>query len=155
VDPQVGSKEHHAECENSGNGESTNCHLVGNNEVRWHIYLTDSPAQQISSAIIVETTPRTLPGNTTQLFLSPSRTPRTVSLLLWCAFLLLPFSLFISRHLFSSLRTGTARRGQTWRATYWPPAAGIPAFKMEVAAAKMCAALWLGISFSVFSQCWM
>jgi len=59
VDPQVGSKEHHAEREISGNGESTNCHLIGNNEVR-HIYLTDSPAQQISSSIIVATTPRTL-----------------------------------------------------------------------------------------------
>jgi hypothetical protein len=26
---------------------------------------------------------------------------------------------------------------------------------MEVAAAKMRAALWLGISFSVLSQCWI
>ena len=28
-----------------------------------------------------------------------------------------------------------------WRAAYWPPAAGLPAFRMEVAAAKMRAAL--------------
>jgi hypothetical protein len=41
------------------------------------------------------------------------------------------------------------------RAAYRLPVAGVPAFKMEVAAAKMRAALWLGISFSVFSQCWM
>jgi len=50
------------------------------------------------------------------------------------------------------------RNCEAWtnmEAGYWPPAAGIPAFKMEVAAAKMCAALWLGISFSAFSQCWM
>ncbi|SRR5216683_5613632 len=119
------------------------------------LYLTDSPAQQISSAIMVETTPRTLLEIQLNCFSLLRALSQRVSLLLWFAFLLLPFSLFISQHLFSSLRTGTARRGQTWRATYWPPAARIPAFKMEVAAAKMCAALWLGISFSVFSQCWM
>src|SRR5208283_631909 len=39
------------------------------------------------------------------------------------------------------------------RAAYWLPALGLPAFRMEVAAAKMRAALWLGISFSVLSQC--
>lgn len=47
--------------ENSGSGESTNCHLTADNEVDWHIYLTSSPAQQISMATIVETTPRTRP----------------------------------------------------------------------------------------------
>ena len=47
--------------ENSGSGESTNCHFTADNEVDWHIYLTSSPAQQISMATIVETTPRTRP----------------------------------------------------------------------------------------------
>lgn len=42
-------------------GESTNCHLLAPNEVDWHIYLTNSPAQPISEAIIVETTPRVRP----------------------------------------------------------------------------------------------
>lgn len=57
----VGFLSHKINVENSGSGESTNCHLTGDNEVGWHIYLTDSPAQQISRAIIVETTPRTRP----------------------------------------------------------------------------------------------
>ncbi len=57
----VGFLSHQIKVENSGNGESTNCHLTGVNEVDWHIYLTNSPAQQIGSAIIVETTPRTRP----------------------------------------------------------------------------------------------
>jgi hypothetical protein len=57
----VGFLSHKINVENSGKGESTNCHLTGDNEVDWHIYLTDSPAQQIRSAIIVETTPRTRP----------------------------------------------------------------------------------------------
>ena len=57
----VGFLSHKINVENSGTGESTNCHLTGDNEVDWHIYLTDSPAQQIKSAIIVETTPRTRP----------------------------------------------------------------------------------------------
>jgi hypothetical protein len=38
---------------------------------------------------------------------------------------------------------------------YLFPVPGVLAFKMEVAAAKMGAALWLGISFAVFSQCSM
>jgi len=57
----IGFLSHRINVENTGNGESTNCHLVGDNEVDWHIYLTDSSAQQISQAIIVETTPRTRP----------------------------------------------------------------------------------------------
>jgi hypothetical protein len=57
----VGFLSHKINVENSGSGESTNCHLTANNEVDWHIYLTSSPAEQISSAIIVETTPRTRP----------------------------------------------------------------------------------------------
>ncbi len=55
----VGFLSHKIKVENSG--ESTNCNLTADNEVDWHIYLTDSPAQPISSAIIVETTPRTRP----------------------------------------------------------------------------------------------
>lgn len=54
---------HKINVENSGKGESTNCHLTGDNEVDWHMYLTNSPAQQISQAIIVETTPRTRPSH--------------------------------------------------------------------------------------------
>lgn len=57
----VGFLSHRIAVENSGSGESTNCHLVGDNEVDWHIYLTNSSAQAISQAIIVETTPRTRP----------------------------------------------------------------------------------------------
>lgn len=57
----VGYLSHKINVENSGSGESTNCHLTADDEVDWHIYLTDSPVQQISDAIIVETTPRTRP----------------------------------------------------------------------------------------------
>jgi hypothetical protein len=52
---------HRIQVENSGTGESTNCHLTSLNEVDWHMYLTNQPAQGIASAIIVETTPRTRP----------------------------------------------------------------------------------------------
>ena len=54
---------HKINVENSGSGESTNCHLTSDNEVDWHMYLTKSHAQQISQAIIVETTPRTRPSH--------------------------------------------------------------------------------------------
>jgi hypothetical protein len=57
----VGFLSHQIKVENTGNGESTNCNLTGDNEVDWHIYLTNSSAQPISQAIIVETTPRTRP----------------------------------------------------------------------------------------------
>ena len=57
----VGYLSHKINVENQGSGESTNCHLTADNEVDWHIYLTDSSAQPISQAIIVETTPRTRP----------------------------------------------------------------------------------------------
>jgi hypothetical protein len=57
----IGFLSHKINVENSGSGESTNCHLTGLDEVDWHIYLTNSSAQQISDAIIVETTPRTRP----------------------------------------------------------------------------------------------
>jgi uncharacterized protein YgiM (DUF1202 family) len=59
----VGFLSHKINVENSGKGESTNCHLTGNNEVDWHIYLTKTSAQPISQAIIVETTPRTRPSH--------------------------------------------------------------------------------------------
>lgn len=57
----VGFLSHKINVENQGSGESTNCHLLGDNEVDWHIYLTNASAQPISQAIIVETTPRTRP----------------------------------------------------------------------------------------------
>ncbi len=59
----VGFLSHKIAVENSGKGESTNCHLTGDDEVDWHMYLTDSPAQPIASAIIVETTPRVRPAH--------------------------------------------------------------------------------------------
>jgi hypothetical protein len=53
---------HHVKVENDGSGESTNCHLLGDDEVDWHIYLTDTAnLDDISEAVIVETTPRTRP----------------------------------------------------------------------------------------------
>jgi hypothetical protein len=42
-------------------GESTNCHMLQPDEVDWHIYLTNSPAQGIADAVIVEATPRVRP----------------------------------------------------------------------------------------------
>jgi len=44
-------------------GESTNCNLLQPNEVDWHMYLTNAPAQQIKDAVIVETTPRVRPNH--------------------------------------------------------------------------------------------
>jgi hypothetical protein len=41
--------------------ESTNCELTQPDEVDWHMYLTAGPQQQVSQALIVETTPRTRP----------------------------------------------------------------------------------------------
>jgi hypothetical protein len=52
---------HRIQVENSGSGESTNCHLTNLDEVDWHMYLTNQPAQGIANAVIVETTPRTRP----------------------------------------------------------------------------------------------
>ena len=53
---------HRVKVENEGSGESTNCHLLGQDEVDWHIYLSDSAGlDDISQAVIVETTPRTRP----------------------------------------------------------------------------------------------
>ncbi len=59
----AGFLSHQVKVENSGKGESTNCHLTGNDEVDWHIYLTKSPAQGIKDAVIIETTPRTRPSH--------------------------------------------------------------------------------------------
>lgn len=44
-------------------GESTNCNLLNPDEVDWHMYLTKGPSQPISTAIIVETTPRVRPNH--------------------------------------------------------------------------------------------
>jgi hypothetical protein len=57
----VGFLSHRVKVESDGSGESTNCHLLGANEVDWHIYFTKASAQPISQAIIIETTPRTRP----------------------------------------------------------------------------------------------
>ncbi|HLW52953.1 MAG TPA: SH3 domain-containing protein [Candidatus Angelobacter sp.] len=59
----VGYLSHKINVENTGSGESTNCHLLGADEVDWHIYLTKSPNQGIKDALIVETTPRTRPSH--------------------------------------------------------------------------------------------
>jgi len=55
---------HRINVEDKAPGESTNCNLLNDDEVDWHIYLTSSPNQAISQAIIVETTPRTRPLHT-------------------------------------------------------------------------------------------
>src|SRR5262249_39984018 len=68
----VGFLSHRVKVENDGSGESTNCHLLGDNEVDWHIYFTKVSAQPISQAIIIETTPRTRPQHSwTTDMLSP------------------------------------------------------------------------------------
>jgi hypothetical protein len=59
----VGFLSHRINVESNGSGESTNCHLLDPDEVDWHIYLTESPAQGIKDAVIVETTPRTRPAH--------------------------------------------------------------------------------------------
>jgi hypothetical protein len=53
---------HQIKVESGGSGESTNCHLTTPDEVDWHIYVTDTAnLDDISQAVIVETTPRTRP----------------------------------------------------------------------------------------------
>lgn len=53
---------HRVKQESDGSGESTNCHLLNLDEVDWHIYLSDTAGlDDISQAVIVETTPRTRP----------------------------------------------------------------------------------------------
>ena len=60
----IGYLSHRVNVENKAPGESTNCNLLSDDEVDWHIYLTSAPNQAISQAIIVETTPRTRPLHT-------------------------------------------------------------------------------------------
>ena len=60
----IGYLSHRINVENKAPGESTNCNLLNDDEVDWHIYLTSAPNQAISQAIIVETTPRTRPLHT-------------------------------------------------------------------------------------------
>jgi hypothetical protein len=57
----VGHLSHKISVENRGSGEPTNCHFTADDEVDWHIHLTNAPAPQICRAIIVETTSRTRP----------------------------------------------------------------------------------------------
>lgn len=59
----IGFLSHKINVENRGSGESTNCHLLGENEVDWHIYLTKAASRPIGEAVIVETTPRTRPSH--------------------------------------------------------------------------------------------
>jgi len=60
----IGYLSHRINVEDKAPGESTNCNLLSDDEVDWHIYLTSAPNQAISQAIIVETTPRTRPLHT-------------------------------------------------------------------------------------------
>ena len=60
----IGYLSHRVNVEDKAPGESTNCNLLNDDEVDWHIYLTSAPNQAISQAIIVETTPRTRPLHT-------------------------------------------------------------------------------------------
>jgi len=57
----VGFLSHKVQVETGG--ESTNCHLHAPEQVDWHMYLTNTPAQGIADAVIVETTPRTRPAH--------------------------------------------------------------------------------------------
>ncbi|HJY82921.1 MAG TPA: hypothetical protein VKK81_17785 [Candidatus Binatia bacterium] len=53
---------HRVKVENEGKGESTNCGLLEDDEVDWHMYLSDTAGlDDISQAVIVETTPRARP----------------------------------------------------------------------------------------------
>jgi len=49
---------HTTSVENTGSGESTNCHFHADDDVDWHIYLQGSPGDTMDKAVIVETTPR-------------------------------------------------------------------------------------------------
>ena len=49
--------------ENEAPGESTNCNHLQDDQVDWHMYLTEQSNQPIKSAIIVETTPRVRPNH--------------------------------------------------------------------------------------------
>ena len=49
---------HKVNVENSGSGESTNCHFHADDDVDWHIYLQENASDGMDKAVIVETTPR-------------------------------------------------------------------------------------------------
>lgn len=54
----TGFLSHSVNVENSGSGESTNCHFHADDDVDWHIYLQEKTADGMDKAVIVETTPR-------------------------------------------------------------------------------------------------
>ena len=54
----TGFLSHKVNVENSGSGESTNCHFLADDDVDWHIYLQENTSDGIDKAVIVETTPR-------------------------------------------------------------------------------------------------
>jgi hypothetical protein len=49
---------HKTNVEDTGAGESTNCHFHADDDVDWHIYLQENPGDSMDKAVIVETTPR-------------------------------------------------------------------------------------------------
>jgi uncharacterized protein YgiM (DUF1202 family) len=49
---------HTINIENTGSGESTNCHFHADDDVDWHIYLQGNPKDAMAQAVIVETAPR-------------------------------------------------------------------------------------------------
>lgn len=54
----TGFLSHAVNVENSGSGESTNCHFHADDDVDWHVYLQEKTADGMDKAVIVETTPR-------------------------------------------------------------------------------------------------
>jgi hypothetical protein len=55
----VGFLAHAAKVEDGGTGESTNCKFLEPDDVDWHIYLAQTPADtSIAKSVVVETTPR-------------------------------------------------------------------------------------------------
>jgi hypothetical protein len=70
--------------------------------IHWHIYLNDSPTQQISSAIIVETTPRSLLEIQLNCFPVLRALLQRFHCFFGAAFLLLPFR-YLFRNIFSLL----------------------------------------------------
>jgi len=55
----TGFLSHRVNVENTGKGESTNCHFLADDDVDWHIYLQEKSGDGMDKAVIVETTPRT------------------------------------------------------------------------------------------------
>lgn len=54
----TGFLKHKTNVENSGSGESTNCHFQADDDVDWHIYPQENASDGMDKAVIVETTPR-------------------------------------------------------------------------------------------------